>query len=104
MNKYTYCERFGYVGSLYECDKGFTIPTHTHPADDTHDVRVIKGTVVVIRGGDRLVLQAGDIFEFDSTQPHSLVAAENGTEFFQRYYFRTKEWLEGLETVSEILD
>ena len=65
--------------------RGDGIAMHAHPAVELqHNITVLRGSVLVYgeRGPDhgwRRVLGQGDIFDFDSDQPHEIAALEDNT-------------------------
>ena len=79
------------------------IPTHSHPPHLEHNITVVRGSVLT----NNVILKKGDIYEFDGTKPHSIMALCPDTEILNVYkhgippgYLQVpKEQLEG--TVDE---
>ena len=55
------------------------LPRHTHDASTAHNVCVLHGSVVVAFNDHVVYLSAGEIFDFDGSQWHSITATEPRT-------------------------
>lgn len=60
-------------GIHYEMEEGEFIPKHVHPPMEFHNICVLKGTVAFMTDHP-VVIQAGNIYDFDGSEPHSITA------------------------------
>lgn len=77
--KFDHYESGGLYGIRYEFKKGERLWPHAHIdeiADQGHNVVVLKGSVLFV-GSEQKTLSAGDVFDFDNTLAHSIVALED---------------------------
>lgn len=67
-------------GVRYDFDEpGDGIPHHDHGTDLAHNIVVMKGSIILDIAGDRVKLEAGDIYDFDWTKRHAESALESRT-------------------------
>lgn len=73
------------VGAIYEVDVvGEGIRMHRHPPEMAHNVIVLRGSVLVYgpEGSGCKHLSAGDVWDFDWSQWHEIMALEPNTKIF----------------------
>src|SRR5262245_56545812 len=64
-------------GMRYRFDaSGDAIPAHTHDATTAHNVCVLRGSVEIRFQNETRRLRTGDVFDFDGTRLHGIVATE----------------------------
>ena len=69
-------------GIVYTFDKaGEGIRMHMHDEDHEHNTTVLHGSIVIYgpQGVWKQTIGAGQIFDFDSSEPHEIAALEDGT-------------------------
>lgn len=78
-------------------DAGDTVPTHNHKVkEDPHNIVVLQGAVELRRDKENIILEAGDIFDFDGNDDHSIVAVEARSKIVNFYiYGRPKAFIDG---------
>jgi len=78
MIKYNWYRSGAIFGMRYEMDAGSRLPMHSHESDTLHNVIVLSGHVRF--DGETLSdLHAGDVFDFDGTKPHTIIAVQKST-------------------------
>lgn len=55
---------------------GDGLPYHTHEADTVHNVLVMRGMVKVVFDGETIYLREGDVYDFDGSLNHGIIAME----------------------------
>jgi hypothetical protein len=67
------------IGTHYTMQKeGVVLPTHEHPADQTHCTMVLSGSFKVTIGELERTVSAGDLIDL-GTEPHSFTCIEPGS-------------------------
>ena len=76
--KFDHYESGALYGIRYEFKKGERLWPHSHiqeTSDQAHNIVVLRGAVLFV-GMEQKTLTAGDVFDFDNTRAHSIVALE----------------------------
>jgi len=79
--KYDHYESGALYGIRYQFKEGERLWPHAHVddmADQGHNIIVLQGSVI-FDGTERRVLTAGEVFDFDGSQLHSILALEPDT-------------------------
>ena len=79
--RYDHYQSGSLYGIRYVFREGERLWPHAHEgetADQAHNVIVLKGSVR-FEGASFNILVAGDVFDFDGSQAHAIVALEPGT-------------------------
>lgn len=82
--RYDHYQSGSLYGIRYVFKEGERLWPHAHEresADQAHNIIVLKGSVI-FDGLERKVLTAGDVFDFDGSQAHSILALEPDTVTF----------------------
>jgi quercetin dioxygenase-like cupin family protein len=76
--RFDHYESGNLYGIRYHFQAGERLWPHAHIAecaDQAHNVIVVKGSLM-FEGAEKRLLNAGDIYDFDGTQPHAIIALE----------------------------
>jgi quercetin dioxygenase-like cupin family protein len=67
--------------------RGEGIPMHRHDVTHAHNVTVLLGSIVLYgsEGSNPIKATAGDVIEFDWSQPHEIAALEPNTVIFNQF-------------------
>ncbi|HXN95986.1 MAG TPA: cupin domain-containing protein [Candidatus Acidoferrales bacterium] len=63
-------------GIRYRFEAGESLPAHVHDATSVHNTIVLKGSCDFVEEGRTVRLSAGEVFDFDGTVRHRIVANE----------------------------
>lgn len=73
-------------GTLYTFDAvGDGLPEHHHADIELHNIVVLQGAVDFIQGWAVSRLVQGDVFDFDGTRKHLVIAREPGTRLLNLF-------------------
>jgi quercetin dioxygenase-like cupin family protein len=78
MIKYQWYVSGQLFGIIYEMPAGRKLPMHEHETDHLHNVTVLKGAVVFDSKEKYVILDAGQVLDFDGTKPHEITALGEG--------------------------
>jgi quercetin dioxygenase-like cupin family protein len=73
-------------GIVYTLSQGSGIPMHAHREKQYyHNTVVLKGSVLVYGKDWQKVVKAGEMADFDSSQPHEIHALEDNTRIINMF-------------------
>lgn len=67
------------IARLHTFKKGQKIRSHDHMQGGLHDIRVIAGQALIIKGGENIIGNVGDIIDLKIDEEHSIEALIDGT-------------------------
>jgi hypothetical protein len=73
-------------GWIYSLNQGCGIPMHAHVEERLyHNTVVLNGSVLIYGEDWQQVVRAGQMFDFDSSQPHEIQALEDSTRIINMF-------------------
>jgi quercetin dioxygenase-like cupin family protein len=71
---------------IYVFDEmGEGLGEHYHDYTTAHDIRVLQGSVVIQGDIPRKILNVGEVYNFDWTKNHAIIALEDGTAIMNTF-------------------
>ena len=78
------------VVRIYDCERGFGLPMHTHDPGDEHISIIAKGSFVIRGPNWEIIARCGDIIDFVANQEHEIEALEPGSRVVNIYKFPSR--------------